>query len=86
MIVTDGNDNESTASLDSITQTAQHREIVIYAIGLFAHPEKDKAVRTALDHLTERSGGIAYYPETVDRVNEVALDVAHEIRNQYTLG
>ena len=28
----------------------------------------------------------AYYPENVDRVGEVALDVARQIRNQYTLG
>jgi VWFA-related protein len=86
VVVTDGNDNESTTSLDAITQTAQQRDIVIYAIGLFGHVEKSKAARSALDHLAERTGGIAYYPETIDRIDEVALDVAHQIRNQYTLG
>ncbi|HEX6463998.1 MAG TPA: VWA domain-containing protein [Vicinamibacterales bacterium] len=86
VIVTDGNDNESTVSLDSITQAAQQRDVVIYAIGLFAHAETAKAAHTALDHLTERSGGFAYYPQTADRVGEVAQDVAHQIRNQYALG
>jgi len=86
VIVTDGNDNESTASLDSITRTAQQREITVYAIGLFAHADQAKAARAALDHLTERSGGLAYYPDTIDHVETVAVDVAHQIRNQYTLG
>lgn len=86
VVVTDGNDNESTATLDAVTRAAQQRDIVIYAIGLFAHAERAKPAQSALEHLTERSGGIAYYPETLDRVDEVALDVAHQIRNQYTLG
>src|SRR6516225_7504574 len=86
VVVTDGNDNESTATLDAITRAAQQRDVVIYAIGLFAHADRAKGAHTALDHLTERSGGIAYYPETIDRVDEVALDIAHQIRNQYTLG
>jgi VWFA-related protein len=86
VVVTDGNDNESTATLEAITQGAQNRDVVIYAIGLFGHAEKAKAAHAALDHLTERSGGLAYYPDTVDRVDDVALDIAHQIRNQYTLG
>jgi VWFA-related protein len=86
VIVTDGIDNESTTSLDAITRAAQQRDIVIYAIGIFAHAESEKATHAALDRLTERSGGFAYYPANVDRVGEVALDVARQIRNQYTLG
>jgi VWFA-related protein len=86
VVVTDGNDNESTVSLDAIARAAQQREIAVYAIGLFAHAEQGKAARAALDHLTERSGGLAYYPDTIDHVEAVAVDVAHQIRNQYTIG
>src|SRR5262249_1931555 len=84
VVVTDGNDNESAVPLDTITRTAQQREIVIYAIGRLAHAEQSKAAHGALDHLTERSGGFAYYPDTIDRIEGVAVDVAHQIRNQYT--
>src|SRR5262249_2267186 len=72
--------------LDRITQTAQQRDIVIYTIGLFGHSEQPKSARDALDHLAERSGGMAYYPDSIDHLAEVARDVAHQIRNQYTLG
>lgn len=86
VVITDGVDNESAASLDAVTEAAQQRDIAIYAIGLFGHLEKSKTSRAVLDRLTGRSGGIAYYPESVERVDAVAEDVAHQIRNQYTLG
>lgn len=86
LIVTDGNDNASTVSLDQITKVAQQRDIVIYAIGLFGHVEKSKAARSALDHLAQRSGGMSYYPSDIENIEAVARDVAHQIRNQYTLG
>jgi Ca-activated chloride channel homolog len=85
VIVTDGNDNASTVSLDQITKVAQQRDIVIYAIGLFGHVEKSRAARAALDHLAERSGGMSYYPSGIEGVDSVARDIAHQIRNQYTL-
>jgi Ca-activated chloride channel family protein len=85
LIITDGKDNESTVSLDHVTQVAQQRDVVIYAIGLFGHVENSKAAREALDHLAERSGGMSYYPSSIDSVDAVARDVAHQIRNQYTL-
>jgi hypothetical protein len=70
---------------DQISKVAQQRNIVIYAIGLFGHVEKSKAARAALDHLAERSGGMAYYPSSLEDIDGVARDIAHQIRNQYTL-
>ena len=86
LIITDGNDNESSVTLERVTQAAQQREVVIYAVGLFAGAQQSKGAREALDHLAERSGGAAYYPDSIDRLAEVVRDVAHQIRNQYTLG
>jgi VWFA-related protein len=86
LIITDGNDNESAVSLDQVIQAAQQRDVVIYAVGLFSHADQSKGARKALDRLAERSGGMAYYPHSLDTVDAVARDVAHQIRNQYTLG
>jgi Ca-activated chloride channel family protein len=87
LIITDGNDNASTVSVDRIARTAEQRDIVIYAIGVFGHeaPAAANRARKALDHLTERSGGLSYYPSTLDQVQAVALDIAHQIRHQYTV-
>lgn len=39
----------------------------------------------ALRHIAEASGGIAFFPESVDDVHSICEQVAHDIRNQYTL-
>jgi len=87
LIITDGNDNASTASLDQIARAAEQREVVIYAIGVLGHedPAAAKRSRKALDQLAERSGGLSYYPSSVDQVQAVALDIARQIRHQYTV-
>jgi VWFA-related protein len=86
LIITDGNDNESAVSLNDVVQAAQQRDVVIYAIGLFGHAEPSRAGRHALDALAEHSGGRAYYPPAAEGLDAVARDIAHQIRNQYTLG
>jgi VWFA-related protein len=85
LLVTDGNDNASAATLDQIRQTAEQREITIYAIGLFADASRSKAAHHELDQLAERTGGVAYYPPSVAEIDTVALDIARQIRQQYTL-
>lgn len=87
LIVTDGDDNASLCSLERILMQAEHHDVVIYAVGLLngEHPERAKRARHELDQLTERSGGRAYYPATVDAIDAVTLDIARQIRNQYTL-
>ena len=87
LAVTDGNDNTSIMTLEKLVQKAHESEVVIYAIGLLNEEERREAKRAqrALDALTEASGGLAYYPKGVADVDKIALQVAHEIRNQYIL-
>lgn len=87
LIITDGNDNASSITLDRIEREAQQRDIVIYAIGVFGREDPAAAnhAKKALDQLTGRSGGLSYYPSTIDQVESVALEIAHQIRHQYTV-
>ena len=85
IVITDGNDNASTASLDQIRQAAEQREILIYAVGLANEGSRTKIARHELDQLAERTGGFAYYPASIDAVGAAALEIAQKIRNQYTL-
>jgi VWFA-related protein len=87
LIITDGNDNTSAISLEKLVQKAHESEIMQYAIGLLSEEERGEArrARRALDTLTTASGGLAYYPKDVAEVEKLALQVAHEIRNQYIL-
>jgi VWFA-related protein len=38
-----------------------------------------------LNALTTASGGLAFYPKQDSEVDELALEVAHDIRNQYII-
>ena len=35
--------------------------------------------------LSSKTGGLAYYPLGIDEINGVALEIARQIRNQYTI-
>ena len=87
VVITDGNDNASLTTVDRVRKQAEESETVIDAIGLFGDGETSKARtgRHELDALTERTGGVAYYPESIDRIESVAVALARQIRNQYTI-
>ncbi len=86
-VVTDGNDNASEITLEKLVQRLQQTEVVVYAIGLLTEEDKREArrARRALDAITQATGGLAFYPESLDEVNKIALQVAHDIRNQYII-
>jgi VWFA-related protein len=86
-VVTDGDDNMSSIALEQLVQKAQQSEVLIYAIGLLDDEDRRAAKRAerAINTITEASGGAAYFPRELAEVGELALRVAHEVRNQFTL-
>jgi VWFA-related protein len=87
LLVTDGNDTASSETLEKLVQKARQSEILVYGIGLLneEEPREAKKAQRALRALTEASGGLAYYPKMLAEVDKIALQVAHEIRNQYII-
>jgi len=87
IIVTDGNDNASSASLERVVQRAVQSEVLIYAVGLLGEEEHHEAAKAkrALKELTTSTGGVAFYPKDTSEVNDLALEIARDIRSQYTL-
>jgi Ca-activated chloride channel family protein len=88
LVITDGNDNASVTSVDQIRTQAEQSETVVYAMGLLNEEDPSKAnrARHELDQLTELTGGASYYPAGLEGLEETALGIARQIRNQYTLG
>jgi VWFA-related protein len=83
--VTDGEDNASRESLEqAIRRLQEENGPAVYAIGLLGE-EKQRRARKALQFVAEKTGGIAYFPKTLDEVDAISQQVAHDIRNQYTL-
>jgi len=87
LVITDGNDNASGTSLEKIVARSNQSDVLVYAIGLFTEEEKREAskARRALNELTTATGGLAFYPKEVAEVQALAVEVAHDIRNQYTI-
>jgi Ca-activated chloride channel family protein len=84
-VVTDGEDNASRDSLEQAAQALQQEGgPTVYAIGLLGG-EKERRARRALQILAERTGGIAFFPKTLDEVDQISKTVAQDIRNQYAI-
>jgi Ca-activated chloride channel family protein len=88
VVVSDGCDNSSEASREEIRELARRSQIVVHAIGLLHEDDPGKADRgrEELDALCAETGGLAYYPRATEDTGAIALDLAHQIRSQYTIG
>src|SRR5262249_46160513 len=86
-VVTDGEDNASRETLEQAVKHLQEENgPSVYAIGILGDEEHPKRARRALDIMAQRTGGIAFFPKTLDEVDEISRTVARDIRNQYTIG
>jgi Ca-activated chloride channel homolog len=86
-IVTDGEDNASNETLEQAVKHLQEENgPSVYAIGILGDEEHPKRAKRALEIITQRTGGIAFFPKTLDEVDEISRTVARDIRNQYAIG
>jgi len=86
-VVTDGEDNASRESLEqAVKQLQEENGPSVYAIGILGDEEHPKRAKRALEIIAQRTGGLAFFPKTLDEVDEISRQVAHDIRNQYTIG
>jgi Ca-activated chloride channel family protein len=86
-VVTDGEDNASNETLEQAVKLLQEENgPSVYAIGILGDEEHPKRARKALEIIAQRTGGIAFFPKTLDEVDEISRTVARDIRNQYTIG
>jgi Ca-activated chloride channel family protein len=98
LVISDGEDKDSLMSYDKLLKYVQGtKNIAIYAIGLLDENEqgtgllglgksKQKKAREALSELVSITGGRAYFPKSIDEVEEICKQIARELRNQYTIG
>jgi Ca-activated chloride channel family protein len=86
-VVTDGEDNASSETLEqAVKQLQEENGPSVYAIGILGDEEHPKRAKKALEIIAQRTGGLAFFPKTLDEVDEISRTVAHDIRNQYTIG
>jgi len=91
VLITDGEDNASTLNLEQTIRRVQELSgPVIYSIGLLFGDEMSRAevrrAHRALEMLSTETGGMAFFPKSIEQVDEIAAEVARDIRSQYTIG
>jgi VWFA-related protein len=87
VVITDGNDNASILGMDRILKDAHKSDVLIYGVGLLSEEARGEAAhaRKALNDLATATGGRTYFPKDVAEVDQIARQVANDIRNQYII-
>jgi Ca-activated chloride channel family protein len=89
LLITDGQDNHSRYSFSDIKQFMKEQDVQIFAIGI-VDPNADLTSsedgRAIIDNLAQISGGQAFFPDSVDQLEDICGKIALELRNEYVLG
>jgi len=92
VVVSDGGDNFSRRNLRELKETLIESDVQVYALGVFDH---DYAVKhtpeerhgpSLLDQVALDTGGRTFPVVGVDRLPDIGVEIAREMRNQYVLG
>src|SRR5436190_725350 len=94
LLITDGEDNASKYGINKVIEALRQAKITVYAVGLleendqrgglFKKPPSKKA-KDDLLKFAEVTGGQAFFPKTLDEVEELVKHIADDLRNHYTI-
>lgn len=85
IVISDGGDNASKASLDQVLKMAEQSSAMIYTIGIFEPEDPDRNPKV-LQRLARETGGEAIFPTRLSETVEICERIARDIRDQYTIG
>lgn len=84
IVVSDGGDNASAHKLSDIVALVNQSDAIVYTLGIFDENDDDRKPRV-LQQLSRISGGEAFFPASLAEILPVCEQIAHDIRNQYTI-
>jgi len=85
IVISDGGDNASAATLKQVLERARQSNVTIYTIGLFDATDRDTNPGV-LKSLARTTGGERFLPSSPGRLLQACDHIAREIRSGYTLG
>jgi VWFA-related protein len=85
VLLSDGGDNASRATLDDVLDRARDSDVTIYTVGLFGENAADSNPGV-LKRLAEATGGERFLPQSPGPLLQACERVAREIRSGYTVG
>jgi VWFA-related protein len=84
IVISDGGDNASKHKLAEAAALAGQPDVIIYTIGIFDDQDADRNP-AVLKRLAKDTGGQAFLPRSLKEIAPICEQIAHDIRNQYTL-
>jgi Ca-activated chloride channel family protein len=85
ILISDGGDNASTATLPTVLARARASNVTIYTIGLFDSDDGDSNPR-ALKAIAQTTGGERFLPSSPGPLLTACERIGREIRSGYTIG
>jgi VWFA-related protein len=85
VVFTDGEDQNSQASLQDVARAISDSDTTFFAVGL-GKGERLRVIKSNLEPLAEASGGLALFAEHSDKLLEPFATIVSDLANQYTLG
>ena len=85
VVLSDGGDNASEATLKDVVTRVQASNTVIYSVAL-VDPNDYEANPGKLKQLAETSGGESFLPKDVMEVRKAFQKIARDVRHMYTIG
>jgi VWFA-related protein len=85
IVLSDGGDNASRATLDAVMARARRANVTIFTIGLFDDEDFDRNPGV-LKSLAEATGGERFLPRSSKLLAAACERIARELRAGYTLG
>jgi Ca-activated chloride channel homolog len=90
LLVSDGEDNASKSKYDDALLRLQESNVTLYAIGLTEDARSGQRpsakAKKVLQDLADATGGAAYFPKSVEEVEQLCREIAHDLRSRYTIG
>jgi Ca-activated chloride channel homolog len=86
VVISDGDDNSSTATLKQAIERAERNEVVVYTVSTRnAEPGDDNEItgNRAMRLLAGRTGGAAFFPGSPDRLNHSLEELQQFVRSRY---
>ena len=90
IVLSDGEDTSSLVSFEEVLELAKRSETAIYSIGLKADDGRSRTgFREAdfvLRQLAQETGGQAFFPDRVGKLDNIYQQISEELSSQYSIG
>jgi len=90
LLITDGEDNRSRYTFQNVKDFVKEQDVQIYAIGIVDEYNSQLSAghtgRAMIEELADLTGGRAFFPDSVQELEDICTKIAVELKNQYVIG